>query len=117
MDTSQDRLIVAGALGFAIVTLVQLSSASTLGNALLITSFALVVSVPTLTAMLIMIDKEASKLNCVWYPIWIFGAGMIATWIALVGLFFHLHYITGFIFTVLSFVMFLYTKTYEKFVK
>jgi hypothetical protein len=115
MNTSPDRLIVAGSLVFAIAALVQLSSASNISKPLLVTSFALSIALPMLTGALLMITKQPQIkfLDAVPYPMFAYATGLLATWVALTGLFFHLHSISGFLFMALSIMALLFAKAYD----
>jgi hypothetical protein len=109
MGTSQDKLIIIGVLGVAIATLVQLSSTSGIDCPLLVTSFALAIAVPTLTGTLLTLELGGT----VWYLRCFFSVGLIAAWVALTGVFWHLHWIAGIVFAALSLLTFGFYMIYR----
>lgn len=108
MAISRDRFIAVGTLGFAGVALVQLSSASGIDRPLLVTSFALAIAVPTLTLILILIERDPERrLRPARFSTWVFGIGLVSTCVAAGGLFWHLHSLAGLLFGLLSVAAFI----------
>jgi hypothetical protein len=100
----EERLIVAGLLGASVIAIVQLSSVSSYDMPLLVAGFALAISVPALTILLMMLeaDLRTGKSAETWYGMPIFVSSLVSTGIGFGALFWHLHWASGVLFSGLA---------------
>jgi hypothetical protein len=119
MNPPEDRLIVVGLLGVAVVVLVQLASVATFDVPIYIACFSLAGAIPLLTTCLLLLEagQKAQVMVNVWYGLFCFVVGMVLTVAALACLFWRIHWSAAAVFVGLTVVGFGFVLHFDEVIK